>query len=160
MMGLAVKQVLSWRHNKNKIKKKIENLSNEWEQLSQYLMLLEQSYFHETLNYNKMYSDLQAKQVQLNHLKDSYADIKNILTEIISIEEVKPKEFQTVTNEMLEVICELNRVQVEKARSQENFEEIHGDRDEKVSKYEQKIEETKNRMAQIETELGSLRLSS
>ncbi len=162
IMAFSMKHALEWTQSlkKDKIKKKITSLSNEWEQLTQYLMLLEDTYFKEGLAYNKMYNELQAKHVQLIQYQESYTDIKSILTEMISMDEIKPKEFQNVTSEMLEVLCDLNRIQSEKQKLQEEFDETYRDRESNVQTLNNKINEVKAKISHIEGELSKLRLSS
>jgi chromosome segregation ATPase len=161
-MAFSAKRLLLWRNNskKNRMKMRIETLSNEWDQLTQCVILLEQNAFQETSYYEKICNDLQAKVTQLAYYKDSFEDIKNIMTEILSSQDIKPKEFQSVSSEMFEVICELNRVQKETIILQQEFDGTFSDREEKIQKQQEKITDMKSRISQIETELSTLKLSS
>jgi chromosome segregation ATPase len=161
-MAFSMKHALTWSHSlkKDKIKKKIANLSNEWEQLTQYLMLLEDTIFNEGQTYNKMYNELQAKHVQLMQYQQNCTDIKNILTDMISMDEVNPKEFQHVTSEMFELLCDVNRIQAERQKLQQVFNETYHDREEKKTKLSSKVDATKARISHIEGELSKLKLFS
>lgn len=162
IMAFSMKHALTWSHSlkKDKIKKKIANLSNEWEQLTQYLMLLEETIFNEGQAYNKMYNELQAKHVQLTQYQQNYTDIKSTLIEMISMDEIKPKEFQHVTSEMFEVLCDINHIQAESQKLQQVFDETYHDKEDKITKLKSKVDETKSRINQIEGELSKLKLFS
>jgi predicted nuclease with TOPRIM domain len=161
-MSFSAKHLLHWRQNskRDKMKKKIEDLSNEWDQLTQYVILLEQNAFQESSYYDKTYNDLQAKLTQLAYFNNYFEDIKNIMTEMLSSKDIKPKEFQSVSGEMFEVICELNRVQKETTSMQKEFDITFSDREEKIQKQQETITDIKSRISQIEAELSTLRLSS
>lgn len=162
IMAFSAKHLLHWRKSakKAKTKKRIETLSTEWDQLTQYVILLEQTAFQEASHYEKSCNELQSKIAQLNCYKESFEDLRQVMTELIASNDIKPKEFQSVSSEMLEVICELNRVQKEVIQLQQDFAVLYGDREEKVNAQQSKINETKSRIAQIETELSTLKLSS
>lgn len=162
IMAFSAKRLLKWRHDlkKDKMKKRIETLSKEWDQLTQCVILLEQNAFQENLYYEKFHNDLQAKQTQLEYYKNSFEDIKNIMTEILLSQDIMPKEFQSVSSEMFEVICELNRVQKETTILQQEFDSTFCDRQATTQAQQEKITNTKLRIAQIEEELSTLQLSS
>ena len=151
-----------WRKQgkKDKIKKKIENLSSEWEQLTQYQILVEESIYKERQVYDKLWNDLQAKLTQLKQYKDSFDDIKHIMIEVISAEDVKPKEFQSISNEMMEIVVELSRIKQETAQLQQDFDVMFADRESKILEQNDKVVGVKARIQEIERELSTLKLSS
>ena len=162
IMMLSAKQFLRWRNNlkKEKMKVKIEALSNEWEQLTQYLMVLEQKAFQDHQRYDSDFNYLQAKIAQLGHCKESYEDVKHVLLELVSTEDASPKEFQTISSEFFEVMCELNRLQKETSQLQEQFDSLYQNREQTVNQHLEMVKELKTKILQIETELSNLRLSS
>lgn len=162
VMVLSTKQLFRWRQTTRieKKKKKIEALSNEWDQLTQHVILLEQHAFQEASFYDKSCNDLQAKHAMLQYYQESFDDIKNMMTELLNTHDIKPKEFQSLSGEMLEVISELNRITKDITQLQQDFDIIYADRDEKLQQQEKTIADAKARISQIETELSNLRLSS
>lgn len=162
MMVFSAKGFLRWHHNdkKEKMKKKIEALSNEWDQLSQYVILLEQTAFQENNLFEKQCSELESKTVKLNYYNECFEGMKNTMTEMMASQDIKATDFQSLSTDMFEVICELTRIQKEKQQLQQDFDLTYGDREEKIKARVSKLEEAKGRIAQIEKELSTLKLSS
>jgi hypothetical protein len=162
IMAFSAKRLLQWHHNakKEKTKRKIETLSNEWDQLSQYVILLEQTAFQENADYEKYCTELESKITQLNYKKECFEDMKCMMTEMMSLQDIKPKEFHSLSTDMFEVMCELTQIQKSKVQLQQEFAIRYRDRDEKIQSQKAKLEEAKVRIAQIEKELSTLKLSS
>jgi DNA repair exonuclease SbcCD ATPase subunit len=161
-MMLSAKQFMHWRQNlkKTKMKQKIENLSNEWDQLTQCLMIIEQTAFQDHQRYERDFNDLQSRIAQLCNCKESYEDMKHVLLDVVSTEDASPKEFQRVSNEFFEVMCELNRLQRNMLQFQEEFNNLYENREQNVSQHQEIVKELKEKIHKIETELSNLRLSS
>jgi hypothetical protein len=161
-MLLSAKQFMRWRNETKKIKmkQKIDALSTEWDQLTKCLMLIEETAFHDNQRYEKHFNDLQSKIAQLGHCKESYDDMKQVLLDLVSTDDVSPKEFQTVSNELFEVLCELKRLQRDTSQFQEEFQIIYHNREQTVKHHQTMVEELKNKINQIELKLSNLRLSS
>lgn len=162
MMVFSAKKLLRWHHNdkKEKMKKKIEALSNEWDQLSQYVILLEQTAFEENNLFEKQCSELESKTAKLHYYNECFEGMRNTMTEMMASQDIKAKDFQSLSTDMFEVICELTRIQKEKQQLQQDFDLTYGDREEKIKARVSKLEEAKGRIAQIEKELSTLKLSS
>jgi DNA repair exonuclease SbcCD ATPase subunit len=162
--GMIATKLLFWKLKKSSNSKeqatkqyilnKTKELSREWEELSQNVILLEEALNAEQKAYDVRLQVLQEKQQEHRKLTEMQVCGKNMLFDLMNNHDILPvTEFRTACDVYFGALSRSHEVVNELHKVEKEFAECYNDWGEKRKAKEEKLQILKERVAEIEAEI-------
>lgn len=162
--GMIATKFLFWKIKKSSKSKeqatkqyilnRTKELSQEWEQLSQNVILLEEALNAEQKAYDARLQVLQEKQQEHSKLTEMQVCGKNMLFDLMHNHDILPvTEFRTACDVYFGALSRIHDVVNELHEVEKEFTECYNDWGEKRKAKEEKLDILKERVAEIEAEI-------